>query len=423
MTIGRTRSSISRSVGLLALVAACGLTQAASPPALISYQGELFNAGAPANGLFNITFRLFDAQNAGTLIMSEIKAGANLVQVTNGLFSTTLGTNSVIIDAAGGGVYNNYADVLRDFSQVWVEVEVGGNTLSPRQRMVAAPYALNATRAETLDDVSVAPNSLWNVEGVGSTLLIDGAELRLRLGGSAADRVSVHSNFYMAHEGAVDADQRIHFTNNGVSGAELFQWDDSQDRFEFSDAVSVGGPLAVGTTDSNPGEVFSRIGTGSPVSNGMNATGDVLISDDIEVLSSIIASGNILMRSNAAEGDGNIYFREDNNDQGEVFRWDNSTDKFFLSDAVEIQGNLTLSDPDGISDIQSTGGVTIRIDSDNNEGGASAGTFVVVANAADVGGTPLLRIQSTDEANLELDNGVVSDAFDFAEAFRAAAGA
>lgn len=422
MTIGRHRFSGSRSLALLALLASCGLAQAAVPPAQISYQGELSNNGSPANGLFNMTFRFYDAANAGTLIMSEVKAGANLVQVTNGLFSTTLGTNGSILDAAGGGVYNNYADLLRDFSQVWVEVEVGGNTLSPRQRMVAAPYALNATRAATLDDVDVAAGSLWQVQGVGSTLTIDGSDVRLRLGGSGADRVSVPSNLYMMHEGAADSDQRLSFTNNGVSGGELLLWDDSQDRFEFTDALSVNGPLAVGTIDSNPGEVFSRVGTGTPVSNGMNAIGDVLISDDIEVLSSIIASGNILMRSNAAEGDANIYFREDGSDTGEVIRWDNSTDKFFLSDAVEIAGNLTLSDPDGVSDIQSTGGVTIRIDSDNNEGGASAGTFSVVANAADVFGTPLLRIQSTDEANLELDNGVVTDAFDFAEAFRAAPG-
>jgi hypothetical protein len=221
MTIGRHR--FSGSFAVLALLASCGLAQAAVPPAQISYQGELSNNGSPANGLFNMTFRFYDAANAGTLIMSEVKAGANLVQVTNGLFSTTLGTNGSILDAAGGGVYNNYADLLRDFSQVWVEVEVGGNTLSPRQRMVAAPYALNATRAATLDDVDVAAGSLWQVQGVGSTLTIDGNDVRLRLGGSGADRVSVPSNLYMMHEGAADSDQRLSFTNNGVSGAELLQ--------------------------------------------------------------------------------------------------------------------------------------------------------------------------------------------------------
>jgi hypothetical protein len=154
----------------------------------------------------------------------------------------------------------------------------------------------------------------------------------------------------------------------------------------------------------------------------MNSVNDVLVTDDIECLSSIIASGNILMRANGAEGDANIFFREDGSDTGEVFRWDDSTDKFFFSDAVEMQGNLTLSDPDGVSDIQSTGGITIRIDTDNNESGPNAGVFAIVANAADLFGTPLLRLQSTDEANLELDNGVVTDAFDFAEAFRATQG-
>ncbi|MFN9972166.1 MAG: hypothetical protein ACK58T_19980, partial [Phycisphaerae bacterium] len=125
------------------------------------------------------------------------------------------------------------------------------------------------------------------------------------------------------------------------------------------------------------------------------------------------------LRSGLAEGDGVIYFREDANDLGENFRWDDSADGFAMSDDLFVDGNISFNGSGtGVANLQSAGGVTIRFDTDNNEGGPNAGVFSLNIHSANVLGTPLLRMQSADEANLELDNGVTTDAFDFAEAFR-----
>ncbi|MFZ4574167.1 MAG: hypothetical protein ACOYN0_07200 [Phycisphaerales bacterium] len=406
---------------VLALVACCGLAQAAVPPTLVSYQGQLSNGGLPANGTFNMTFRLFNAAGAGSELLVDTKSGINAVTVTNGLFTTTLGAG-VVTDGSGAGSYTDLAQVMKDFSAVWVQVEVNGTPLLPRQRLISAPFALNATRAETLDNVTIADGSTWTVAGSPSNLNIDGVNLQVQVGDSIADQLIVYSQLFMLPAGIADVDQNIYFSNGGVQTGEAFAWDESDDRFELTDSLAMTGPLVVGSITTDATQLYSRFGIGTPVSLGMNSVNDVLVTDDIECLSSIIASGNILMRANGAEGDASIFFREDASDVGEFIRWDDSADKFLLSDALEIQGNFTVSDPDGAADVQSTGGITIRIDTDNNDSGPNAGVFSINANAPDIFGTPLLRLQSTDEANLELDNGVVTDAFDFAEAFRATQG-
>jgi len=163
----------------------------------------------------------------------------------------------------------------------------------------------------------------------------------------------------------------------------------------------------------------------------MNNEGDVLITDDLEVLSSLVVSGDVRIHQGGPDGDQNIYFYENGDQFGEYLRWDDSADRFEISDTLRVltgevqidngafEGILRFSNTadDILGEIQSSSGVSIRLDTDNDESGPNAGVFVVSANGDP--GTPLLRLQSTDEANLELDNGVTSDAFDFAEAFKA----
>jgi hypothetical protein len=120
--------------------------RAATPPALVNYQGVLRNAqDQPQNGTFDMTFRFFDAQSAGNeiLIDAHTTGGGNPVTVSNGLFAVQLGGGTVS-DGAGAGTYTSLAQVFRDFSAVWLETRVGSETLSPRTRVVSSAYALNA---------------------------------------------------------------------------------------------------------------------------------------------------------------------------------------------------------------------------------------------------------------------------------------
>ena len=98
-----------------------------------TYQGQLNEAGLPADGDYDFVFRLFDAETGGTQIGSEFEADE--CTVTDGLFTLQLDF--------GAGAFAGDAR--------WIEIDVrasaGGlpyTTLSPRQPVTAAPVALYA---------------------------------------------------------------------------------------------------------------------------------------------------------------------------------------------------------------------------------------------------------------------------------------
>lgn len=96
-----------------------------------TYQGQLQQNGVPADGSFDFRFSLYTSASGGTAI-------------------DTVETDA---DAVSGGLVNatlDFTDVPYDGQALWIEVEVrtaGGGTfttLSPRQPLSAAPYALYA---------------------------------------------------------------------------------------------------------------------------------------------------------------------------------------------------------------------------------------------------------------------------------------
>jgi hypothetical protein len=97
-----------------------------------TYQGSLRDAGSPAEGAFPMTFRLFDAPSGGTAIAS-INAGS--VTVHAGIFSVDLDFGA-----------NNFNNADR-----WLEIVINGVTLTPRQPINRAPYAIQS-RGIFVDD-------------------------------------------------------------------------------------------------------------------------------------------------------------------------------------------------------------------------------------------------------------------------------
>jgi hypothetical protein len=138
---------------LAAMALSVGLAWAATPPALINYQGVLRdNANHPLTGTFDLVFAFYDAAAAGDQILvdSHTAAGANAVTVDGGLFAAQLGGGTVT-DGTGPGAYTTLTQVFTDYPNVYVEVRVGAETLSPRTRVIAAAYALNAASAGSLN--------------------------------------------------------------------------------------------------------------------------------------------------------------------------------------------------------------------------------------------------------------------------------
>ena len=94
-----------------------------------TYQGRLKQTGAPVTGDYDLEFRLYDDPDAGT----QVGPTETLTDhpVTNGLFTAPLDFGA---DAFDGDAR-------------WLQIVVEGNTLTPRQKLTAAPYALFALGA------------------------------------------------------------------------------------------------------------------------------------------------------------------------------------------------------------------------------------------------------------------------------------
>ena len=118
---------------------------AAGAPQALNYQGVLRDAdGDPRDGTFDMRFRFFDADSLGNEIFIDehLDAGTGAVVVTGGLFNVPLGAGNAL-DGAGPGVFNSIGDVFGQVEGVWLEIEIDGETLSPRVIVLSAAYALN----------------------------------------------------------------------------------------------------------------------------------------------------------------------------------------------------------------------------------------------------------------------------------------
>ncbi len=121
----------------------------ARPTGSLSYQGRLLRSGAPYNGTLSMVFKLYSVATGGSAWWQETQS----VSVSNGIFNVMLGAVVPLNQAAV------------DFqSQQWLEVVVSGTTLSPRQPLSTAAYAMSLMPGATIVDES-APGpyafSLW----------------------------------------------------------------------------------------------------------------------------------------------------------------------------------------------------------------------------------------------------------------------
>lgn len=128
-----------------ALIAFFGAAVSASAQTTaFTYQGRLTDGSIPATGTYEIQFRLFDSESAGTQTGSTIIN--NSVAVASGVFTVTLDFGSSPF-AAG--------------ASRWLDIGVrkaadppGFTILSPRQPITSSPYALRTFSASAADGLA-----------------------------------------------------------------------------------------------------------------------------------------------------------------------------------------------------------------------------------------------------------------------------
>src|ERR1017187_10023233 len=104
---------------------------AANVPQVINFQGRLTDSlNNPRTGNINFTFKVFDSLAAGNqLHTGNPWSESQTIAVTNGVFNAEIGSVSPIPYAVFTG------------TAVYLEITIGGETLSPRETLVTSPFA------------------------------------------------------------------------------------------------------------------------------------------------------------------------------------------------------------------------------------------------------------------------------------------
>ncbi|MBI4435249.1 hypothetical protein HY630_01115, partial [Candidatus Uhrbacteria bacterium] len=183
--------------------------QAASAPNIITYQGRVLNAnGVPvSDSSLSMIFELYTASSGGSCVWSNSSAScatatARSVSLTTGLFTENLGDTSL------GTPYAAIGDsIFGDNATLYLQVTIGGEPLSPRRLITAAPYALNA---DTLDGIDSATLQLFETgssrtfEDDAATII--GANAAFTYGSGGVGDLRVEDELEVMGDGYIDND-------------------------------------------------------------------------------------------------------------------------------------------------------------------------------------------------------------------------
>jgi len=127
------RLQIPRIILLVIALIVSAISVQAAVPNTMNYQGRLTDdQGQPVNATISMTFTIYDAETSGNSKWSENHPS---VSVVDGLFSVVLGQGSPAVPIE---------DTVFTSPDRWLEIAVGGETITPRTRLASSPYALQA---------------------------------------------------------------------------------------------------------------------------------------------------------------------------------------------------------------------------------------------------------------------------------------
>ena len=146
------KNTLSRSLGFALGCALALLVFAADSRAQTStftYQGNLTNGGALANGGYDLQFKLYDQLSGGALQGSPSTVTVSGVTVTAGVFTVELDFGAAAFPGAAR------------FLEISVRPAGSGGftTLSPRQQLSSTPYAIRSLSAATADAAANATSA------------------------------------------------------------------------------------------------------------------------------------------------------------------------------------------------------------------------------------------------------------------------
>jgi hypothetical protein len=182
------RAAVRRAV-LIFVFAALAPTPGATQvfPAYLNYQGKLGDpSGNPKTGTYSFRFKLYSQASGGSPVFTDANfTGANAPTVANGVYSVQIGS------LTAGGIPPSVFQT----PEVWLEVDVSAGTtfaavetLTPRERLAASPFAFLASNAQYLGTgVAVATfTSAGNLQLVSGSTITSNGTLTFSTAASAA---------------------------------------------------------------------------------------------------------------------------------------------------------------------------------------------------------------------------------------------
>jgi hypothetical protein len=161
--------AIQQSISFIALlVAVCCLTCVSwAQTSAFTYQGRLTDVGNPANGNFDLQFKLFDMMTVGTGAQVGATLVRNPVAASAGVFTVTLDFGANVFGGANR------------FLEIGVRPAGSANPytlLAPRQPLTSSPYAIQTLNAQQLGGLP-ASDYVTTANG-GSSFIKNGTTLQ-----------------------------------------------------------------------------------------------------------------------------------------------------------------------------------------------------------------------------------------------------
>jgi endosialidase-like protein len=165
-----------------------------------TYQGRLNDGGTPANGNYDLEFRLFDVQSGGTALATQQQLN---VAVSAGVFTVTLDFGASF---TGG----------QRFLEIGVRPAGGSSfiTLNPRQPITSTPYAIRSLNAGAAD---TATNAM-QLGGAAANQYVLTGDARLS---DARNPLPGSSNYIQNQNAAPQASSNFNISGSGTVGGNL----------------------------------------------------------------------------------------------------------------------------------------------------------------------------------------------------------